>query len=105
MSAEYETYSLGDWKLKNGGTITDAHIAYKTFGDSSNPAIIYPRHVLSIHSKSAKHWIAPAQVVVHVERGTNNREVGTPASFLITNGSSERTKLLIREYNDMSNVA
>ena len=42
MSTEYETYSLGDWKLKNGGTIADAHIAYKTFGDSSNPAIIYP---------------------------------------------------------------
>lgn len=42
MSAEYETYSLGDWKLKNGGTIPDAHIAYKTFGDSSSPAIIYP---------------------------------------------------------------
>lgn len=42
MSAQYETYSLGDWKLKNGGTIPDAHIAYKTFGESSNPAIIYP---------------------------------------------------------------
>lgn len=42
MPADYETYSLGDWKLKNGGTIPDAHIAYKTFGDSSSPAIIYP---------------------------------------------------------------
>ena len=42
MSSEYETYSLGDWKLKNGGTIPDANIAYKTFGDPSNPAIVYP---------------------------------------------------------------
>jgi homoserine O-acetyltransferase len=42
MSTDYETYSLGDWKLKNGGTIPDAHIAYKTFGDSSRPLIIYP---------------------------------------------------------------
>ena len=42
MPADYETYSLGDWKLNGGGTITDAHIAYKTFGDSSSPAIIYP---------------------------------------------------------------
>ncbi len=42
MPADYETYSLGDWKLKNGSTIPDAHIAYKTFGDSSSPAIIYP---------------------------------------------------------------
>ena len=42
MSAEYETFSLGDWTLKNGGTIPDAHIAYKTFGDPSSPLIIYP---------------------------------------------------------------
>ena len=42
MSTDYETYKLGDWKLKNGGTIPDAHIAYKTFGKSENPAIIYP---------------------------------------------------------------
>ena len=42
MPGDYETYSLGDWKLKNGGTIPDANIAYKTFGDSSSPAIVYP---------------------------------------------------------------
>lgn len=42
MSGDYQTYSIGDWKLKNGGAIPDAHIAYKTFGDSSSPAIIYP---------------------------------------------------------------
>ena len=42
MSAEYQTFAIGDWSLKNGGTIPDAHIAYKTFGDPSNPAIVYP---------------------------------------------------------------
>jgi len=43
MSAkDFETYSLGDFELKQGGTIPNAHIAYKTFGDSRNPAIIYP---------------------------------------------------------------
>lgn len=42
MSGEYETFDLGDFKLKNGGTIPNAKIAYKTFGQSSNPAIIYP---------------------------------------------------------------
>lgn len=59
MSSDVQTYSLGDWKLKNGGkiqrcsrsfqlltcskgTIPDAHIAYKTFGDPKKPAIIYP---------------------------------------------------------------
>ena len=40
MSKDYETYSLGDWELKGGGSIKDAHIAYKTFGDTSSPAII-----------------------------------------------------------------
>ncbi|KAK1063541.1 hypothetical protein LTR12_006652 [Friedmanniomyces endolithicus] len=42
MSTDYETYSLGDFKLKSGGSIPDAKIAYKTFGDPSNKAIIYP---------------------------------------------------------------
>jgi homoserine O-acetyltransferase len=40
--AEYETYKLGDFKLKSGGEIPDAFIAYKTLGDPSLPAIIYP---------------------------------------------------------------
>ncbi|SMR59001.1 unnamed protein product [Zymoseptoria tritici ST99CH_1E4] len=42
MASDYETYSLGDFTLKNGGSIPDAHIAYKTFGDASLPAVIYP---------------------------------------------------------------
>lgn len=42
MSSDYETFALGDWELQNGSTIPDAHIAYKTFGDSKSPAIIYP---------------------------------------------------------------
>lgn len=39
---DFETYSLGDFTLKEGGVIPNAHIAYKTLGNSSNPAIIYP---------------------------------------------------------------
>lgn len=42
MTEEYETYNLGDWKLQSGEQIYNAHIAYKTFGDSSSPAIVYP---------------------------------------------------------------
>ncbi|KAK4632376.1 putative acyltransferase [Fulvia fulva] len=42
MSSNYDTYSLGDFKLKNGGMIPNASIAYKTFGESTNPAVIYP---------------------------------------------------------------
>jgi homoserine acetyltransferase len=37
-----QTYDLGDFKLQSGDTIPKAFIAYKTFGESSNPAILYP---------------------------------------------------------------
>jgi homoserine acetyltransferase len=40
--AGVETFKLGDWKLESGHLIPDAHIAYKTLGDSKSPAIIYP---------------------------------------------------------------
>lgn len=42
MSEEYVTFRLGDWKLQSGEQIDNAHIAYKTFGDPSSPAIVYP---------------------------------------------------------------
>lgn len=40
--ADYETFKLGDWKLQCGATLSDAHIAYRTFGDPKSPAIVYP---------------------------------------------------------------
>jgi homoserine acetyltransferase len=40
--SDYETYDLGDFSLQSGEIIPDAKIAYKTFGDPSLPAIIYP---------------------------------------------------------------
>jgi len=39
---KYETYKLGNFKLKSGGEIPDAFIAYETLGDPLLPAIIYP---------------------------------------------------------------
>lgn len=38
----FETYALGDFALKSGGKIANAFIAFKTLGDPSLPAIIYP---------------------------------------------------------------
>ncbi|KAH7166360.1 Alpha/Beta hydrolase protein [Dactylonectria macrodidyma] len=35
-------FVLGDFKLQGGGTLPAAWIAYKTFGDPSLPAILYP---------------------------------------------------------------
>lgn len=40
--ADYKTYDLGDFKLTSGEVLKSAIIAYKTFGDSSLPAVIYP---------------------------------------------------------------
>jgi homoserine acetyltransferase len=42
MGNDYESYQLGNFKLKSGGEIPDAFIAYKTLGDPSLPAVIYP---------------------------------------------------------------
>ncbi|PVI01222.1 homoserine acetyltransferase family protein [Periconia macrospinosa] len=42
MTDDYQTYKLGDFKLQSGKTIPDAVIAYKTLGDPSLPAVIYP---------------------------------------------------------------
>lgn len=39
---DYEIFKLGDWELQSGEKLIDAHIAYKTFGDPSSPAIVYP---------------------------------------------------------------
>ena len=42
MPNDYKTYDLGDFKLQSGQTIPRAWIAYKTFGDPSAPAVLYP---------------------------------------------------------------
>lgn len=44
MSTNYKTYALGDFQLEGGKQIPSAKIAYKTFGESSSPAIIYPTY-------------------------------------------------------------
>ena len=38
----YDKYALGDWHLQCGATLSNAHIAYKTFGDPKAPPIVYP---------------------------------------------------------------
>lgn len=39
---DYKKYDLGDLKLQSGETLAGAYIAYKTYGDASLPAIVYP---------------------------------------------------------------
>ncbi|KAI0443590.1 homoserine acetyltransferase [Xylaria telfairii] len=40
--AELSVFKLGDFILQSGATLRNAHIAYRTFGDPTNPAIVYP---------------------------------------------------------------
>ncbi|KAI0532415.1 Alpha/Beta hydrolase protein [Xylaria digitata] len=40
--AEFKLFNLGDFTLQSGTILRNAYIAYKTFGDPSNPAIVYP---------------------------------------------------------------
>ncbi|KAF2965839.1 hypothetical protein GQX73_g7716 [Xylaria multiplex] len=40
--AGFKVFNLGDFTLQSGAILRNAYIAYRTFGDSSNPAIVYP---------------------------------------------------------------
>ncbi|KAH0423883.1 homoserine acetyltransferase family protein [Colletotrichum camelliae] len=40
--SEIKKYTLGDFQLQNGEVLPSAWIAYKTFGDPSLPAVVYP---------------------------------------------------------------
>ncbi|KAL8788625.1 MAG: hypothetical protein Q9195_007220 [Heterodermia aff. obscurata] len=42
MTLEYDTFDLGDWELQSGQVLKNTHIAYKTFGIPTSPAIVYP---------------------------------------------------------------
>lgn len=45
MSVDYETFELGDVVLREGATLREAQLAYKTFGelnDDKSNAIVYP---------------------------------------------------------------
>lgn len=39
---EYSIYELGDFRLASDEVLPSAFLAYKTFGDPSSPALIYP---------------------------------------------------------------
>jgi pimeloyl-ACP methyl ester carboxylesterase len=41
-ASEIKTFPLGDFPLVSGTILPSAHIAYRTFGSPSSPAIVYP---------------------------------------------------------------
>lgn len=38
---DFSRFDLGDFKLESGQVLPQAYLAYKTFGDIKNPAIIH----------------------------------------------------------------
>jgi hypothetical protein len=64
--ADYETFDLGDWKLQSGDTLSNAFLAYKTFGDPKLPAIVYPTWysgcTLALRSRSRKVADLPSNI-------------------------------------------
>ncbi|RMY87277.1 hypothetical protein D0864_06891 [Hortaea werneckii] len=58
----YQTYPLGNFALQTGNHIPQAHLAYKTYGDPQNPAIVYPTWFSGLISDN--EWlIAPTQTL------------------------------------------
>ncbi len=41
---EVKLFSLGDFELQSGEVLPNAHIAYRTYGDANNPAVVYPTY-------------------------------------------------------------
>ena len=80
MPADYETYALGDWKLKDGSTIPNASIAYKTFGDPTLPAIIYPTWYSG--SLSDNYWL------IGEDKALNPKKYYIVVTALFGNGQS-----------------
>ncbi|KAJ3153742.1 hypothetical protein HDU86_005075 [Geranomyces michiganensis] len=53
--SDYQVFPLGDFQLKSGQVIPDAKIAYKTYGNPSNPCIIYPTWYSGTHKEN--EWL------------------------------------------------
>ncbi|KIX93260.1 uncharacterized protein Z520_11116 [Fonsecaea multimorphosa CBS 102226] len=66
MPADYETYDLGDFALQSGATIPKAWIAYKTFGSSSNPAVLYPSWYSGLISDN--EWLIGADKTLNPDK-------------------------------------
>lgn len=71
----YQTYSLGDFSLQNGSTIPQAQVAYKTLGDPSKPAIIYPTWYSGLISSNL--WLTGSDKTLNPE----NYYIVIPALF------------------------
>jgi homoserine O-acetyltransferase len=72
---DFDLYDLGDLELKSGSILPKAQIAYKTFGDPKNPAIIYP----SWYSGS----LSPASSLIHTMLLTYQQQSPTMSGSLV----------------------
>ncbi|PWN24113.1 homoserine acetyltransferase [Microstroma glucosiphilum] len=79
------TYSLGDFTLLSGAVIPDAYIAYRTFGSSSNPTILYPTWY-SGDITSGNEWLV--STAEHPRRGLDPEKYYIVLVALFGNGQS-----------------
>ncbi|KAI1815015.1 homoserine acetyltransferase family protein [Poronia punctata] len=64
--AEYKTFHLGDFALQSGKILENAFIAYKTFGNPKNPAIVYPTWYSGLISHN--EWLIGKDMALSPER-------------------------------------
>ncbi|KAG9942350.1 homoserine acetyltransferase, partial [Aureobasidium melanogenum] len=82
---DYETYDLGDFTLQSGEVIPSAKIAYKTFGDPSLPAIIYPTWYSGLISDnewliSSSKTLSPSTYFIIIPALFGNSESSSPSN-------------------------
>ena len=93
---DYETFDLGDFTLQHGVTLTDAKLAYKTFGelnaDRSN-AIVYPTWYSGFHWDN--EWLVgedmaldPRKYFIIIPNMLGNGLSSSPSSFTCVEPSS-----------------
>lgn len=93
---DYQVYKLGDFTLESGQTIPDAFIAYKTFGDKSLPAVIYPSWYSGLISDN--EWL------IGEDKTLNPRDyyIIIPALFGNGQSSSPSNKPSLRPFPDVT---
>ncbi|KAI1824171.1 homoserine acetyltransferase [Xylaria intraflava] len=64
--AEFKVFNLGDFVLRSGITLPNAYIAYKTFGDPTNPAIVYPTWYSGLISDN--EWLVGESMTLNPEK-------------------------------------
>lgn len=61
-SSEHSTFDVQDFSLQHGGSLRLASLAYKTYGDPKNPAVLFPTSFDCTHSNQ-EYAIGPGRIL------------------------------------------